>query len=1167
MHKTATEAQLKQARRNQQFTNVPIGSGQCPWKHAEVAIFPVRYALDESPLEKDSNQGPHALPRDWPRPSPALQTRSYTLRQLRDGWVYVWNEVEQTFHEYQVSGWYFTRHIWTDAQLNQDVRHNPGETHQYLLYSRRSRLRIAYSPVQWTWRMCELMRSSAPGQRPWMREVDLPTFCVNGQVAHGDMITALGKSVADILVTGETPPDFTSTLLPTIATEPDAPFKAAFEEALVRGWVPEQDTALFVALDDPLAIVDDLTMNLTGRLLEQSQFESQHQDQLQSAITVQRLCGFDTDAFTPETITDPFERQAYADDLYTLLYAYDALENTKNLVDADYEWVVEARDRGTVESAHAFKRTWGHLPDQAKWGEALEEWNAKRLWREDVRFEEMQKYLTRTTAEAQRLSTHCQRSEQDLLAWLNRLQPFAEVIYYDTCNEAQASQLLNMAHALYTVLGNGEAGQAWLCKQATRPSTLFGTALFNFNPELATLFRTVSHNFSTTGALDDQGRQGDGSSPALTLTSPGDVTSVATRANELKAVLDLQAVRDSKLYNDMSSAAKQAMSTLIQVANHQAREAWHGLSGLLLPAMKHEAALTLALPQVLISTEISSSTRLAFNPTFQRDYQAWLMEVVTIERRIQGAKRVLQRPGKVHDQRAARLALPAHEEQLRHLFMRRPNQLVATAAGKTRVPVSLAQLNSWLGDLGQAEVRTQHKLMGTEDYQRRTRAWMDQNLGNALPALLVGLNAWNLYSSAQKAQNDGRFTADEWRTVAANAAYTGNALAALWVGPAWSRAGKMSAEVGHKTRSLAQAAYKNWLSLVEEAITKGEAAKAATASEFAAFSKRLIWRTITWATLGAVATGLEAWQVYKDADAATSATEKSLLEWKSKILVVMSLTSAGQLIGAGLGYWLRYAWVMSTPVTIALLLLGIAYLLVTMAANRYKREGLRLWLYRCSWGRGAKPEWLGEAGHSQQMIALLEILQRPTLTGKVLCYNTERMPTRWLGFWIQIQVPNALAGKVLTLKPELVYKRYFSKNDDLHILQDSFCGQMLNGNWVDPKQLGKLPSVRASNITPADFSYSTSDQHRLWQVWINVPIAHPTIEMEIKYPAGTYQRGDRRGYMFRLALGASTSEADRLNDAFSEELTEESGIVLINNDIQSLQLIVPNAINSEPNDV
>ncbi|HDS1738052.1 TPA: hypothetical protein QEM55_005144, partial [Pseudomonas putida] len=68
MHKPATEAELNHARRNQEFTNEPLGMGQCPWKHAEVAIFPVRYALDESPLEKDSNQGPHALPRDWPRP-------------------------------------------------------------------------------------------------------------------------------------------------------------------------------------------------------------------------------------------------------------------------------------------------------------------------------------------------------------------------------------------------------------------------------------------------------------------------------------------------------------------------------------------------------------------------------------------------------------------------------------------------------------------------------------------------------------------------------------------------------------------------------------------------------------------------------------------------------------------------------------------------------------------------------------------------------------------------------------------------------------------------------------------------------------------------------------------------------------------------------------------
>ena len=89
MNKPATEAQLKQARRNQRFSNAPMGSGQCALMAQEVALFPVRYALDESPPTKGNPQGPNPLPKGWAGTPPALQTRSYTLRQLRDGWLYV----------------------------------------------------------------------------------------------------------------------------------------------------------------------------------------------------------------------------------------------------------------------------------------------------------------------------------------------------------------------------------------------------------------------------------------------------------------------------------------------------------------------------------------------------------------------------------------------------------------------------------------------------------------------------------------------------------------------------------------------------------------------------------------------------------------------------------------------------------------------------------------------------------------------------------------------------------------------------------------------------------------------------------------------------------------------------------------------------------------------
>ncbi|WP_426202226.1 T6SS effector BTH_I2691 family protein [Pseudomonas sp. TWP3-1] len=1157
MTQPATDAQLKQANRNQKFTNAPMGSGQCSLMAGEVAIFPVRYAVDESPA-KGSSQGPNPLPQKWSGKPSELKTRSYTLRQLRDGWLYVWDSADKTFHEYEVKGNQFTRHKWTDGQLNQDARNNPGETHPYLLYPRRNQLRIAYSPVQWTWRMCELMRNSKTEQNQWMRKVDLAGFCTSGNVGHGGPITELGKSVSDILAAGESAPTFATTLLPTKAPEKGGPFKPAFEEALVRGKVPEQDTALFVALDDPLAIIDDLTMNLAGRLMEQSQFESLNQHKLQSAIAVQNLCGFDTDAFTPSSIKDPIKRQAYADDLYGLLRTNDEMERGKDLVGGDQAAMVEMGSASATTAAQiSFKTKWGHLPDQKKWQTALDEWNSKRYWREDVRFDEVQKYLSQTTTEAQRLQEHCKRSEQDLITWLDQLSPSAEAVYHDTVNEEQSCQLLESAHALYTVLGNGEKGQEWLCKQAKQPSTLFGMALFNFTPELAKLIKQVTHNFSTTGNLDDQGRQGDGSAATLTLASSGDATSIATRVAEIKAVLDLEAIKNSKLYKAMSTGAKQSMTTLIKVANNKAKDAWHGLSISLLPAMKQDVALTLAVPQVLISTEISSATQLAFNSTYQRDYQAWQLKLVTLNKKITGAKGVLSRPGSAYDQRSARISIQAFEEELKALFLTRPNQIVAKASGSTRLDAGIPKINNWLADLGQSELVGQLKIAGTHEYLVRTKSWMGQNLGNALPALLVGLNVWNVYNTIKQAQNDGQFSADDARLMGSSAAYAANAIAALWVGPAWSRAGLMTAELGQKTRSVAQASYNTWLSAAKKAAASGDSAKAAIANEFAATSKGLMFRTMTWAVFGVIATGLEAWQISKDVAGATSGEEKTLLWAKFGVTFGMSLVATAQLAGMALGPLFGFAWVMSSPVTIILAILGIAYLMITMAANRYKRDGLRLWLYRCNWGHGAELEWSGDEGHQKQTQALLETLQRPSVLGRALYYGGGSTPRKWLGFWVQIQLPSTLQGQEVTLQPAMVEINYFSPNE-LQITKESFYEQFLNGNWVDPKQLGKLPDGPSIQPSPADFSSSDTDPHRLWQVWINSSTESPVLEIEVKYPPGVLQRKDKRGYMFRVALEWSPNDADRANNAFSGELKDD--IVLSKKNTALLKLAVPNGI-------
>ena len=75
------------------------------------------------------------------------------------------------------------------------------------------------------------------------------------------------------------------------------------------------------------------------------------------------------------------------------------------------------------------------------------------------------------------------------------------------------------------------------------------------------------------------------------------------------------------------------------------------------------------------------------------------------------------------------------------------------------------------------------------------------------------------------------------------------------------------------------------------------------------------------------------------------------------------------------------------------------------------------------------------------------------------------------------------------------------------------------------------------------------------------------VGMEITYPPRVRQRSDFRGYMFRLALEWTTNEADRLNNVFTSELTQESGVLLANKHIQPLQLIVPLSMSDERDDV
>jgi hypothetical protein len=107
-----------------------------------------------------------------------------------------------------------------------------------------------------------------------------------------------------------------------------------------------------------------------------------------------------------------------------LLDAHDQVQRGKDHVPGFESNLAEWAGASIMSAAHQrFIARWGTLPERTAWRTALDEWYARRLWREDVRFDEVQQYLSQTTREALQLQQHIQRSEADLITWLDQLAP------------------------------------------------------------------------------------------------------------------------------------------------------------------------------------------------------------------------------------------------------------------------------------------------------------------------------------------------------------------------------------------------------------------------------------------------------------------------------------------------------------------------------------------------------------------------------------------------------------------------------------------------------------------------------------------------------------------------------------------------------------------------
>ncbi|HFQ5256847.1 TPA: PAAR domain-containing protein [Vibrio vulnificus] len=212
------------------------------------SIVPIRYAIDMERQTSESVLGRGPLSISTP----------YVLRQLRDGWLYIYDDLTQEITEYKVEG----------ASLTGDAN----------IYLEGTTLHIAFSLIQWTKRIVDTLKQDSSLRHRWMRRV----VCIEGEQWHvGDESTL--EHVSDM---NTCPHDFIMSSVslrepPKVDSGDEVesnPTADAIMSQLVTSkptfsageWLgnAQGDVTLVVALDDVLSDVLDLTIPLNVPIIE-----------------------------------------------------------------------------------------------------------------------------------------------------------------------------------------------------------------------------------------------------------------------------------------------------------------------------------------------------------------------------------------------------------------------------------------------------------------------------------------------------------------------------------------------------------------------------------------------------------------------------------------------------------------------------------------------------------------------------------------------------------------------------------------------------------------------------------------------------------------------------------------------------------------------------------
>lgn len=562
----------------------PVGT--CPFKNKELALVPMRYALDE-PVEAPATQ-PHPLPaKDFKGPL-TLKANPYTLRQLRDGWLYVFDETAKELDEYEVKGSQFI--------------HASKGSKGHLLYPANHKVAMAFSHQRWTARLKTAYREQGSLRSKGMRSFNLLSLASKMGGTHAGLLDVLSSHVADMGLANK---GFEASCAPVKAPDGVAPGllwhdKPAGSPAPCKAGIPDLKSALVVALDDIVSDMHDLTVRLgdvwakqenpfsddtqrhkwtMAAITEMVGLPPVNEQQLPAAIKGNRLATFRFKKSLLVYAKAERERQQF-------MLAPPVAVSTPQIA---------ASLMASVDKALVALQGYKPSPDLVKqWGDFR--------YKDVVRWQELEAQIAQHQPLMDKLRKRWEVTYDDALLVLAALPGNPLLLGFDSQTEKAQTYLLTSAQEWLAMLQVTTPSMEWAktLQKLLRKGALPALAHYGFDDtvkkELVAQASWLNISNTTAGANASAG---------------------------WSALADEGRLLDSKLFAGLGASSKATMDALHQAITGPAMQAWERLTMVLHPLLLKGQSNAAWVAAVALEA-VHTGQAVRFNKAFNTEAKAWL---------------------------------------------------------------------------------------------------------------------------------------------------------------------------------------------------------------------------------------------------------------------------------------------------------------------------------------------------------------------------------------------------------------------------------------------------------------------------------------------------------------------------------------------------------------